>query len=513
MPTQRSIIDADIHPTMDPARVTEYLPEPWRSRYASGNRGPGTLGYWNAAGFLQADAVTDEGDWIATAPETLSPQFFDRHGLEYGLLNSEAAHPYRGRSGGGVRRRGAFGEERRDDPRVAAGRRAISRLDQCRAYRTRFSPPQEIRRIGDHPRMVEVMMGSGARIPYGNRYYHPIYEAAVEFDLPVAIHPGNEGVGITGPANAAGYPTSYFEWHTTLVTSYISHLVSLVTEGVFQQFPTLRFVLTEAGVSWLPPILWRLDKNWMALRKTTPWLERKPSEYRLRPRADDHAADRGAGESAAPEGDAGDVPGRADGDVLQRFPALGWRYTRFRGAGVPEGATRACDGGTARELYRLPRRARCEEELAPMAREPHRSVAGRDVQTRFGPGERKLVTVKRHSVGVFNVNGEYVAVLNLCPHELAPVCRGPVGGTTLPSKPGKWRLGPGGRNPLLPVAWLGIRFADRAVRLPIQEFGCGDTRSRSRMERYTSCCKVNARRIVAFKSPVLAARPCVGLRT
>ena len=49
----------------------------------------------------------------------------------------------------------------------------------------------------------------------------------------------------------------------------------------------------------------------------------------------------------------------------------------------------------------------------------------------IAPGERLIVSIKRHSVGVFNVNGEYVAVLNVCPHELAPVCRGRVSGTTL----------------------------------------------------------------------------------
>ncbi len=63
------------------------------------------------------------------------------------------------------------------------------------------------------------------------------------------------------------------------MTSYICHLVSLVTEGVFVKFPTLNFVLVEGGVSWIPPILWRLDKNWKALRRTIPWLERPPSEY------------------------------------------------------------------------------------------------------------------------------------------------------------------------------------------------------------------------------------------
>ena len=56
-------------------------------------------------------------------------------------------------------------------------------------------------------------------------------------------------------------------------------------------------------------------------------------------------------------------------------------------------------------------------------------------------GSRKMVEVGKRSVGVFNVNGEIVAVLNICPHEFAPVCAGRVGGTTAPSLPGeplKW---------------------------------------------------------------------------
>jgi hypothetical protein len=44
--------------------------------------------------------------------------------------------------------------------------------------------------------------------------------------------------------------------------------------------------------------------------------------------------------------------------------------------------------------------------------------------------------ISHFSNGIFNVHGRYVAVLNVCPHELAPVCLGRLGGTTL-----RWAMG------------------------------------------------------------------------
>jgi len=40
------------------------------------------------------------------------------------------------------------------------------------------------------------------------------------------------------------------------------------------------------------------------------------------------------------------------------------------------------------------------------------------------PGARKIVDVAGRSVGIFNVKGEYFAVLNRCPHQGGPLCQG-----------------------------------------------------------------------------------------
>lgn len=49
------------------------------------------------------------------------------------------------------------------------------------------------------------------------------------------------------------------------------------------------------------------------------------------------------------------------------------------------------------------------------------------------PGMRRLTQIGSRSVGVFNVGGEFFALLNLCPHKAANLCDGTVCGTNLPT--------------------------------------------------------------------------------
>ena len=71
-------------------------------------------------------------------------------------------------------------------------------------------------------------------------------------------------------------------------------------------------------------------------------------------------------------------------------------------------------------------------------------------------GGHTLVEVDGRSIGVFNVHGAFVAVLNVCPHQLAPVCLGQVRGTTLASEPGEYRWGRDGE--ILVCPWHGWEF-------------------------------------------------------
>jgi nitrite reductase (NADH) small subunit len=89
------------------------------------------------------------------------------------------------------------------------------------------------------------------------------------------------------------------------------------------------------------------------------------------------------------------------------------------------------------------------------------------------PGGCKIVEVKGRSIGVFNVHGSFVAVLNVCPHELAPVCLGAVRGTALASMPGEYRWGREGE--ILACPWHGWEFDLRTGQ------ALADTRKRLRL--------------------------------
>lgn len=56
----------------------------------------------------------------------------------------------------------------------------------------------------------------------------------------------------------------------------------------------------------------------------------------------------------------------------------------------------------------------------------------------FEVGERRIVDLDGFSVGVFNIDGEYYALKNDCPHQRAPLCEGKLGGTTESDTPGEF---------------------------------------------------------------------------
>lgn len=163
----------------------------------------------------------------------------------------------------------------------------IDRHRDERLYTAALVPTQvaadgaaEVRRMAAHPRVVEALMVSnGNGRPFGHPAYHAIYEAAAEAGLPIAIHSGADQWINGAQANAGGLPNGRFEFHTLVPHSMQAHLLSFITYGVFEKYPGLKLMIVEVGVSWLPWLMWSMDKYADELRSESPWVRRRPSDY------------------------------------------------------------------------------------------------------------------------------------------------------------------------------------------------------------------------------------------
>ena len=74
----------------------------------------------------------------------------------------------------------------------------------------------------------------------------------------------------------------------------------------------------------------------------------------------------------------------------------------------------------------------------------------------LAPGERRIVDAGRFSIGVFNLDGRFYALMNVCPHQGAPLCLGHIHGTYRPSPVHRFDRALDGR--VLRCPWHGWEF-------------------------------------------------------
>ncbi len=272
---REGIVDVDVHPVPSSVdQIRERMPMPFRDRYQGERRSF----FNNPVHGSRLDSVPPGGGPKGSDPDFLRKQLIDEYGVAYAILVSRTfcnIHPDPDYAAAIAT---AFNEwlvevwltEHNHDG-AFKGSITIAQQDPARAV-------EEIERWAGHEHIVQVTMDSGARMPFGQRYYYPIYEACERHGLPLSVHPGTEGMGINHQPTP-GYPTHYIEWHCAMSLAFQAHLISILTEGVFERYPGLRLVMVEGGVAWLAPLLWRLDSYWKALRSEVPWVRRPPSEY------------------------------------------------------------------------------------------------------------------------------------------------------------------------------------------------------------------------------------------
>jgi predicted TIM-barrel fold metal-dependent hydrolase len=269
-------IDCDLHPAPPgvPA-LLPYLDDYWREQIVSRHidRLPFQLTSYppNAPFSARADWRTDSGR-PAGDLETLRRQALDPFGTRLAICNT--LH-------------GAFALYNEDMAAALCSAVndwvAAELLDREPRLRASILVPAhspqhvvaEIERLADDRRFVQVLLPVMGELLLGRRTNWPIYAAAQKHDLAIGIHAG--GTFRHAPTGA-GWPSYFVEDYVANSGAFESQLLSLLAEGVFQNFPNLKFVLIESGFTWLPTLLWRTSKTWRGVRPEVPWIDRMPVE-------------------------------------------------------------------------------------------------------------------------------------------------------------------------------------------------------------------------------------------
>ena len=273
-PIPPGAIDCDLHVTVpNMAALLPYMTEAWREMIVS--RGTDGL---ELASYPMDAPVTCRPDWRPSG---------GKPGTDLGLLQQHAL------DGFGTKRailtclHGSQAVHSEDLAQALCGAvndwlvdQWLDRDDRLRAgivvpFQSPIYAAAEIEKRAADRRFVQVQLLASGEMLLGRRYYWPIYEAAVKHDLPIAIHAGS---AYRHAPTSVGWPSHFTQDYVHQTMAFEAQLLSLMAEGVFNHFPTLKVVLLESGVTWLPAFLWRAIKSWRGLRGETPWFTQSPGD-------------------------------------------------------------------------------------------------------------------------------------------------------------------------------------------------------------------------------------------
>lgn len=274
-PTDHALIDCDVHIEVPKADVLfPYLAEHWiehiqQSRF----KGPTDTAYPPKAPTTARPEARPPNGPAGSDLGLLRAQALDAPGVQLAIANCAYAieslhHPDAAVALASAVNDWLIAEWLDKEPRLRASMVVPSQLPELAA--------QEIARVGSHPGFVQVYLPVRAQHPYGSRLFRPMWEALVGEGLVAGIHfggsPGN-------PPTASGWPSYYFEEYANMAQVFASQVTSLITEGVFDRWPTARVTLIEGGFTWVPAHMWRFDKEWRNLHRIVPWVKHAPSAY------------------------------------------------------------------------------------------------------------------------------------------------------------------------------------------------------------------------------------------
>lgn len=276
------VVDVDVHAHELPAALVSYIESPWRQALENLTKVPAR--YLDIPGFAPnlgsfPPSLTPIGDRRTTVTSAAEMrQDLDELGVDVGVIFPDHFLTH--------------AAIKQDDYAVALAR-AYNRwlvdewLGEDNGLKGALLAPHhdpvaaaaEVRKYAGHRNIVSIFLPTSCVEPlYGHRRYDPLYNAAQETGLPVMFH-SVTAVHPAFPFNLHGYETPFAAHALAHPFSLIANLVSMMETGVPARFPKLQIAFTEGGISWVPWIMMRLDKEYIERRREVPWLTERPSEY------------------------------------------------------------------------------------------------------------------------------------------------------------------------------------------------------------------------------------------
>jgi hypothetical protein len=124
-----------------------------------------------------------------------------------------------------------------------------------------------------HPQMRQVMLPVVDDLAYGDPF--------LPADLPrcAAARPRRAMHHTVFAQGPTGMGLSYIERHTLIPLAIMNQVISLTLNGVFDECDGLRMIVLEGGFSWLPHVMWRMDREYRQGRVEVPFIKMLPSHH------------------------------------------------------------------------------------------------------------------------------------------------------------------------------------------------------------------------------------------
>jgi predicted TIM-barrel fold metal-dependent hydrolase len=274
------VVDSDVHPVPRPGALAEYIPDRWR-KFLGSHKVGSTITY-DAPDFAHAfamrvDTFPPDGGFPGSDPEMAFKQLIIEAGSDIAVLEPGMGTPRIPEASSAQCT--ATNEWLAAEWLDTSGNNWHQRWrgSICAAVEDPRGAVAEIEKWAGHPYMAQILIRAEPRPSWGNPMYDPVWAAATKHDITVSCHL-SRGSFETQPMPPVGFPSYNHDFMVSYSLLAANQVMSLIFDGVFDRFPTLRIVLVEHAFNWILPLMWRMDAIYAGRRGWTE-IKRKPSEY------------------------------------------------------------------------------------------------------------------------------------------------------------------------------------------------------------------------------------------